>query len=111
VLRAHKLFRDCPYPIAEAVEDFFFLCKNTEDALSVLEGYIHLHHGPHGYKVVPPGKEFQSFLTSSQRELIVSHIVHKNFLGDSVHIKPTESIRIEGDDFLELDITVEGIDL
>lgn len=128
VLRAHSLFRNCPPEIAKAIECFCLQGYIPE----VLENYIKTHHNTEEYKVIPPGaqfisilkgsdkesppvpsdqnalEQFISMLKESDKELKVSKIIKKCFSGPSIHIKPDDSILVEGDKVLELDITVEG---
>jgi len=61
-LRVHRLFRECPREVAEAVFEHYVRGETTERVLSKLDRYVAVHSGKTEWCIEPPNPSFRALL-------------------------------------------------
>jgi hypothetical protein len=118
-IRVHKIFRDCPRDIADAIAAYSSdLCSDT-DCIKKIGDYAEKYFSPDGYRMKTPDQDFLNLvkmnkgrnnLNKNEKELVeagISSIVRKNFYGESSMVNPEEPLVASTDDVMELDIVIK----
>lgn len=117
-IRVHESFKGCPINVAEAIEDYYILFQNTDNSLKIIEEYVMTQYNSHNFIIRPPQNKYRNLLNKGitadtdnalMVEMKISHIINKHFRGSSIHMKPDQIIKTEGDKVIELEITVEKL--
>ncbi|SDY75098.1 hypothetical protein SAMN05660462_00820 [Proteiniborus ethanoligenes] len=119
VIRANKVFRNCPRNVAEAIIEYYFFLDNEN--LNLVEEYLE-QKNILSYKIKVPiqlsypieskaiTKKSNKTIAESEIEANISHIILKDFKGNKSYVKPNEAIKPLTDNIYELDVTVDYID-
>lgn len=119
LIRVHSLFKGCSEDIAKAIINYYTNAENTEVNLNIIKDYADEKFNIKSYKIMPPNSEFYDTVIktlSPQKneesektnmiEYIISSMVKKNFCGEELEIKQNDSIKIDEDDFIEINIVI-----
>lgn len=118
-IRVHKIFRDCPRDVADAIAAYSSdLCSDT-DCIKKIGGYAEKYFSPDGYKMRIPDQDFLNLVkmnrgknssNKNEKGLVeagISSIIRKGFYGGSSIVNPEDSLVASTDDVMELDIVIK----
>lgn len=97
---ANRIFRDCPEEIANAVLNLYLI--ENYDVSDYITNFVETFNPD--YKIIQTVK----LKDKKQKEMAINGIVLSNFKNDQIQILGRDqTFRVNGDDALELEITVE----
>lgn len=119
LIRAHSLFKGCSEDIAKAIINYYTKAENREVNLNIIKDYADEKFDIKNYKIMQPNSEFYDIVIktlsliineesekSNMIEYNISSMVKKDFYGEEYEIKQSDSIKVDEDDFIEINIVV-----
>lgn len=118
-IRAHKVFRGCPYEVALAIISYYSTEKNTAENEQLLKNYLQNKLSSCTFKIKPvdtsfrksieksiPFKNTSSNSNTSLIEFTISSMIVKDFQGNELQNASINSLKPSSNDILDLDIIV-----
>lgn len=120
LIRAHKIFRSCPYTVAKAAINYYIDTENRKKYEKILLEYLNKQINSNLFKIIPLDLDFKSKIVQTlpvidtidnNTSLIEFDIVCmsvKDFWGNEKKYDYNEKITPKNDDFLELNIVINS---
>ena len=121
-LRVHKIFKDCPKDIADAVISFYIKFKNINISKKTIEDYLSDNHPSEEFYLTLPDEDIKSFFVNQAapalpdsledkdlRELNILNISQIDFKGNHSEIGVNDFMSIDEGDLLEVNITINEL--
>ena len=118
----HKIFKDCPKDIADAVISFYIKFKNINISKKTIEDYLSDNHPSEEFYLTLPDEDIKSFFVNQAapalpdsledkdlRELNILNISQIDFKGNHSEIGVNDFMSIDEGDLLEVNITINEL--
>ena len=119
-IRVHKIFKGCDDETAYAVVDYYMKAEKREDNFKIIKDYADKKFNSPKYKISPPNdkliNEFMNtimFENPKQNEksvlveMNISSMTKKDFYGEECAVKLNETLKVNEDDILEVNIVLD----
>lgn len=139
IVRANKIFRNAPEKTAQAVVDYYAKRAEASENLHRIYSFITEHIGDADYRVAPRGEAFLKLFDRNKGPVVsngksqiseaakksggqeaseeaenmteaeIKYILRTDFWGNKSSLKSEDFINESNEDFIELDIVIEGL--
>lgn len=119
-IRVHRLLKNCPQDVAQAIVSFYTDLSNSDGFMKIIEDYSKEKFPSVNFKIRPSSEAFRVLTVekmpsnfsynnedSSLGEYSISYIQITNFQGRRTTVKAGDALSPLEDDLLELDVVVE----
>ncbi|MCG8541990.1 MAG: hypothetical protein MJA82_18930 [Clostridia bacterium] len=119
-LRVHKIFKNCPEHVANALISYFIKFENLDNARNTIEEYLFNNYPVEEFYIESPNEDMKFVFINSikpslpsnkddtePKELDILSISKSDMRGNISKVNPQDTMLVEEGDLLEVNITVD----